>query len=325
MKYATSWDAGACTFLGVEHLQQVVVTDAIDVRRMARKRSRRQPAIGTGCRGNALAPTGARRMLVAMTDLRGELGDLAPHVAPGPWAGHEYVKGYGVFGLPWSSGHVLALRVFPENDFAPYVTVWHRDPAGVWSIYYQAPRPDVACPRYYGSAALRNEPAQIDVAWDGPDRLSVQLDHPALSWTLSLREPFALRVLNALSRRMPLWTWKPPALLLPREWIARALGLGRIKLGGIMPSGHYGILMPQRMFFIDRSEAVLDGVDLGRPARMHPNPRIGDVPLPARGVLAVGQAYFTIRDSDEYHRTRQAVGAEPTPRADDGHRAFSPG
>ncbi len=37
-----------------------------------------------------------------------------------PWPNHEYVKGWGVFGLPFDSGHVLALRVFPENDFGPY-------------------------------------------------------------------------------------------------------------------------------------------------------------------------------------------------------------
>jgi hypothetical protein len=27
-------------------------------------------------------------------------------------------------------GHLLALRVFPENDFGAYRTLWHRDPAG---------------------------------------------------------------------------------------------------------------------------------------------------------------------------------------------------
>ena len=32
--------------------------------------------------------------------------------------------------LPFDSGHVLALRVFPENDFGPCRTVWHRDPSG---------------------------------------------------------------------------------------------------------------------------------------------------------------------------------------------------
>ena len=49
-----------------------------------------------------------------------------------PWPGHEYVRGWGVFGLPFDSGHVLALRVFPQSSFGPYRTLWHRDPEGRW-------------------------------------------------------------------------------------------------------------------------------------------------------------------------------------------------
>ncbi len=49
-------------------------------------------------------------------------------------------------------GHVLALRVFPENDFAPYRSIWHRTPDGTWSIYVDGPRVDTACPRYFGAA-----------------------------------------------------------------------------------------------------------------------------------------------------------------------------
>ena len=86
-------------------------------------------------------------------NLKAELEHLMPSVEPSPWRGHEHVRGYGVFGLPLSSGHSFALRVFPINDFAPYVTVWHLAPDGTWSIHYQAPRPDIACPRYCGAAA----------------------------------------------------------------------------------------------------------------------------------------------------------------------------
>jgi hypothetical protein len=77
----------------------------------------------------------------------------------------------------------------------------------------------------------------------------------------------------------------------------RALGLGDIKMSGTMPSGHEGILMPQRMYFIDDTAAVLDGVDLGRATHVNPNPHIGGVPLPARGVLAIGQGAWQIPDS----------------------------
>jgi hypothetical protein len=71
-----------------------------------------------------------------------------------------------------------------------------------------------------------------------------------------------------------------------------------------MPSGHVGLLMPHRMHLIEESRAVLAGVDLGRPTHAAENPRIGDVALPARGVLAVGQGAWAILDQQEYERTR---------------------
>jgi hypothetical protein len=67
-------------------------------------------------------------------------------------------------------------------------------------------------------------------------------------------------------------------------------------------SGH--ALMPQRMYFIEESEATPEGIDLGRPTRCEPNPSIGGVPLPARGILAIGQAAWEILDPAEYDRTR---------------------
>jgi hypothetical protein len=70
-----------------------------------------------------------------------------------------------------------------------------------------------------------------------------------------------------------------------------------------------GTLMPERMYFIDDSHATLDGADLGRPVRLRANPTIGEVPLPARGVLATGQAVFEILDPAEYERTRSQTAA----------------
>jgi hypothetical protein len=73
----------------------------------------------------------------------------------------------------------------------------------------------------------------------------------------------------------------------------------------LMPSGHVGTLMPERMYFIESSRATFDGVNLGRPAHLEHPPMIGDVTLPARGVLAVGQAAWRILDFEEYRRTRR--------------------
>jgi hypothetical protein len=75
----------------------------------------------------------------------------APAQPPSPDV--EYVKGWGCSGgLPFESGHLLALRVFPHSSFGPYRTGWHRDPDGCWSIHVDGPQVDTACPRYYGAA-----------------------------------------------------------------------------------------------------------------------------------------------------------------------------
>jgi hypothetical protein len=237
-------------------------------------------------------------------ELASRVRDLPAKRSDPPWPDHEHVKGWGVMGLPFDSGHVLALRVFPENDFSPYKTVWHRDPEGHWSIYVDGARLDTACPRYYGPACTHVGHARIDIHWTGPASLRVTMDTPALAWTIAAREPAMLRVLNAASPRLPLRTWRSAGLVRARELLARRLlGLGDIRLSGTTPSGHDGIFMPARMYLIDETTAVLAGEDLGRSTRVSPNPRIGDVALPARGVLAMGGAAWEILDHDEYART----------------------
>ncbi len=112
-----------------------------------------------------------------------------------------------------------------------------------------------------------------------------------------------------MSKRLPFWTWQHAPLLQVRERMARQLGMGDITLAGRMPSGHFSVLMPQRMYLIDRARVRLAGVDLGAPVRVRPNPKIGDVALPARGIFAIGQAHWEIGDEAEYHRTRAELGA----------------
>lgn len=256
----------------------------------------------------------ARSEVDRMRNLAALLSDLPETRGEPPWPGHEYVRGWGVFGLPFDSGHVLALRVFPDNSFAPYRSLWHRDPGGRWSIHVDGPRLDAACPRYYAPACDHVGHAKITLAWAGPATLRVTADNPALDWTLTAHSTFALDALNAVGGLLPPASWKPPALVRMRELIARELGLGYVEFSGPMPSGHTGTLMPRRMYFVDEASAVLDGVDLGHPVRVSPNPYIGAVPLPARGVLAIGQAAWEIRDPAEYERTRRdtAPAVPPT-------------
>lgn len=229
-------------------------------------------------------------------DLASELTVLRELQVASPWPGHEHVRGWGVFALPFTTGHVLALRVFPQSDFGPYRTVWHRNPAGDWSIFVDGPRLDTACPRYYGDACKVTRHAKIAVDWTGPTSFTVTVDDPQLHWTVETNETRVLRIMNAVGRRAPRWTWRPRALVKLRELTARRLlDVGEVRLCGTMPSGHVGTLMPRRMYLITESTAVLDGSDLGAPCRLDEVPRIGDVTLPARGVVGVGEAFWTIR------------------------------
>jgi hypothetical protein len=244
-------------------------------------------------------------------DLATELTDLPEGRDRFAWPEHEYVRGWGIFGLPFDSGHVLALRVFPQNDFAPYRTVWHRTPDAAWSIFVDGPRLDTACPRYYGPACALVTHARIDLQWLAPAALRITMDDPALSWSVVASTTPLLRLLNVVSPRLPLWTWQRPTLVRARELIAhRLLGVGATRMHGVMPSGHRGTLMPERMYFINDATATLDGIDLGTPALAATTPDIGGVTLPARGVLAVGQAAWRILDPAEYQRTRaETAGA----------------
>jgi hypothetical protein len=243
--------------------------------------------------------------MTRLRDLATQLTDLPEGRARFAWPDHEYVRGWGIFGLPFDSGHVLALRVFPQNDFAAYRTVWHRTPDGAWSIFVDGPRLDTACPRYYGPACTVVAHTRIDLRWMAPAALRITMDDPELTWSVVASTTRLLRVLNAISPRLPLWTWKRPSLVRARELVAqRMLGMGAIRMHGVMPSGHVGTLMPERMYFINDAAATLDGTDLGRPERAATTPDIGRVTLPARGVLAVGQAAWQILDPAEYQRTR---------------------
>ncbi|HEV2536755.1 MAG TPA: hypothetical protein VGU21_04500 [Streptosporangiaceae bacterium] len=245
----------------------------------------------------------------AVPRLSAQLEDFPAVRGRAPWPGHEYVRGWGVFGLPFDSGHVLGLRVFPQNDFAPYRALWHRDPGGRWSIYVDGPRLDTACPRYFGAACHITGFAQIGLSWDGPATLRVTMDSPALEWTLTATSTRILALLNTMNAAMPLATWRLRSLVRARERLASRLGMGHLQLTGTMPGGQVGTIMPERMYFVDDSQATLDGTDLGRPAHLRTNPAIGGIPMPARGVLSTGQAVFEILDPAEYQRTRsQAAG-----------------
>lgn len=241
-------------------------------------------------------------------DLARQADAFKPIAQQSPLPGFEYVRGYGVFALPFDSGHVLALRVFPENDFAPYRTIWHRTPDREWSIFADSPRLDIACPRYYSDAARRNDFAHISLEWTGPMDLAIQMETPDLRWNISMAASPLVNLVNAVSQLIPESLWRTPVMLRAFERIGATLfDLGDVTLSGRAPNGHFAIVMPIQIFPITSASARLEGEHLGKPVRSLENPSMGDLRLPARPLFAVGRAYFEMQDPDEYRRTVAAL------------------
>lgn len=246
--------------------------------------------------------------------LQHQLEALSPDTRPSSMPGYEYFRGYSIYSLPFDSGHVLALRVFPQNDFAPYKSVLHRTPDGEWTVVVDGPRLETACPRYIGAAVKRSDYGSITLDWTGPMTLSITLDEPHLEWTVTMSEPLLNRMVNAVSRVLPNRLWRMPLVSRAFEQIADWLfELGDVTLSGPMPNGQSSIIIPTGIYPIVSATATLDGVDLGHPTRADANPAIGPVRLPARPTFAVGGGYVEIQDAEAYERTRRELRREARP------------
>jgi hypothetical protein len=121
-----------------------------------------------------------------------------------PSGNDERFVGYGVMGVPFTSGHLLAMRRFPATSLGEgYTSVWHRDPQRRWTFYTDVP-PRLACPRYFGSAITEAVVRDIEIAWRGPQDFPVSIeDDPGLDWRLSLMETPATRLMNAMGGVLP--------------------------------------------------------------------------------------------------------------------------
>ncbi|MBW3672123.1 MAG: hypothetical protein KY432_10690 [Acidobacteria bacterium] len=62
--------------------------------------------------------------------------------------------------------------------------------------------------------------------------------------------------------------------------------MGDLRFSFLNPRDQSAVVMLEQMFFIDNSDAKLNGKDLGQPVRLEQNPTIGDVALPTRPSIA---------------------------------------
>ena len=209
------------------------------------------------------------------------------HVGPGD---DEQFSGYGVMGLPFSSGHVLAMRRFPVTSVGPgYSSVWLRRPSGSWSIYADAP-PEVSCARYFGAGLEAAVQCPVSVTWTGDASLSVTVgEDVALAWALALEATPVTRAMTAAMSALPDSLLRSAPFLKAMGSVAGPLlDAGRLGLTGDVPNGQGFRAKPRRMWFVSRSSATLDGEDLGNPQPLSSQTRLGDFWIPQRGIFLIG-------------------------------------
>ena len=180
-----------------------------------------------------------------------------------PCGAGDVFSGWGVLGVPFQSGHVLALRRYVVSSLGPaYTSIWHRDPAGRWT-FYSTIAPDCSCARYYGARIDRNVVAPIDIAWTTPWTLHARIEH-SLAWHVTLHS----------------------------SSMSRLVGSDRIRQAGRTPNGHRFDLHPRQVWAVDASAAHVSGTDLGPPGPLAAQATLEDMRLPQRGLFAVTTVRF---------------------------------
>ena len=233
-----------------------------------------------------------------------------------PSGADETVTGFGVMGLPFASGHYLALRDFPAASFLPgsagYLSVWHRDPDGAWTFYATTPA-EQSCARYFSSATTNAAVVcPINVTWTGDFSLVVDVPD-VLRWTVELRHTTATRLLSRVGQWLPDGVWTSPGALGAIGRTAGAiLGAGQVRLAGTMPNGQQFRIAPKRMWAVSASRAELFGRDLGPVAPLPDQARLGDFRPPQRGLAVVGQGRFEAFDPTR-HRTATELARRERP------------
>lgn len=218
-----------------------------------------------------------------------------------PCGAGDRFSGYAVIGLPFRSGHVLALRRFPASSVGPgYTSIWHRDPRGSWTFYSTVP-PDLGCSRYFGGEITRNVVAPIAIEWISASAFRVSIGDELL-WEVTLTESVLSRSLNMVSSLLPVAAWQSGAALKVIGGAARiCFGTGKLNLSGKTPNGQAFLANPRRLWLIDGSRAIVSGRDLGPPGPLARQANLRDFFIPQRGLFAVAQAFLSQSGSLQPH------------------------
>lgn len=213
----------------------------------------------------------------------------------------ERFSGYGVMGVPFTSGHVLGLRRFTSTSVGPaFTSVWIMKPGGEWTIYSNI-EPELSCPRYFGKALGAASMHSISIQWhdDMDFTVSIKDEEVDLDWGVHLGATVMTRLMSTVSNSLPEALWRNHLVLRMMGAVAGpSLRAGRIGLQGRAPNNHQFKASPKRMWLVKRSSALLNGEDLGTINPLPTQTRLGDFWIPQRGIFMIGGAAFDPTDSE---------------------------
>ena len=217
--------------------------------------------------------------------------------------GEDRLTGYGVLGLPFLSGHVLALRCMPRSSFGPgYRSIWHRDAEGRWT-FFQDQVERLACTRYHSCAVDRVVETPVQVSWEGAHRLHVVAD--GIDWSIQLRSSPTCGAVNLFASALPAGAWRSRAVLGTIGQIAGlALRVGRLRVSGGTANGQRFVAKPRRIWRVSRSVAVVEGLDLGAIGPLRDQAHLADFWIPQRGLFMVGDVHVRWPETAPNRETR---------------------
>jgi len=217
---------------------------------------------------------------------------------------NERFSGWGVMGLPFLSGDVLAVRRFPASSIGTgYTSVWHRNPEREWTFYADIP-PESACPRFFGNAVATAVLCLVSAEWTGENELHVEVPEAGLSCDIAVGATFASRAMNLVSAGFPEWAWRSPRMLgLTAKMAGPILGAGKLSMAGVAPNRQTFIANPRRIWIVKSAALVADGRRVDQPGPVTPQAQLGDFRIPQRGLLAIGNTAFDSLDSARHSTT----------------------
>lgn len=159
-------------------------------------------------------------------------------------------------------------------------------------MYVNVP-PRFACPRYFSRGVARVVETRIVVSWADGHCVRVVTGDAGFHWDIDLSPSPTTRLLNGVASLVPdAFLRSRPVLGLMGHIAGPILRAGRLRLHGRAPNGHRFIASPRLLWIVDDCSALVEGHDIGRPAPLDRQARLGDFLIPQRGILAFGQGVF---------------------------------